>query len=65
MDWMGRKRINTQNMRRSVVVTMEEKIREVQFHQEEGAKAFEELKYHSQTLKKLLKNLEGHVPEDI
>ena len=57
--------VNTQDMRRSVLLLIEEKIKEVQFHQEEGAKAFEELKYHSETLKKLMKNLEGHLPEDV
>ena len=57
--------VNTQDMRRSVVVTMEEKIKEVQYHMEESLTAFEELKYHSQTMKKLLRNLEGHVTEDV
>ena len=65
LDGKKKSWINTQDMRRNVVVTMFEKIKEVQYHMEEGVKAFEELKYHSQTMKKLLRNLEGHVTEDV
>ena len=65
LDGKKKSWVNTQDMRRSVVVTMEEKIKEVQYHMEEGVKAFEELKYHGQTMKRLLRNLEGHVAEDV
>ena len=65
LDGKKKSWINTQDMRRNVVVTMFEKIKEVQYHMEEGVKAFEELKYHSQTMKRLLRNLEGHVAEDV
>ena len=65
LDGKKKSWINTQDMRRNVVVTMFEKIKEVQYHMEEGVKAFEELKYHSQTMKRLLRNLEGQVAEDV
>ena len=65
LDGKKKSWVNTQDMRRSVVVAMEDKIKEVQHHMEESYKAFEELKFHNQTLKKLLRNLEGHVNEDV
>ena len=55
---------NTKDMRRNVVKLLFEKIDQVQHHFDEGLKAFEELKYHSKTIKNMLKNLEGHVEDE-